>query len=192
MEQEGVFGGMKELGAAFGRFQILHLGHMEYLLEAKKRCRHLIIGITNPDPGITKYSESCPHRSDKESNPFTFYERLKMAEAAMLESGIPREEFTVVPVPINYPERIPYYIPMEAEIFLTIYDAWGWERKKIIEQLGYELEVLWVRTDDTRITSGTEVRRRIRCQEDWQQLVPPAVFRYMNENGLTERLSVHQ
>lgn len=180
---------MRKTGVAFGRFQILHLGHLEYLLEAKKRCEHLIIGITNPDPEITRFDETCPHRSEAQANPFTFYERLRMIEETMTEAGIFREEFTIVPMPINYPERIRYYIPDDATVLLTIYDEWGWERKKIIENLGYELEILWMRTDDTRITSGTEVREKIARKESWKDVVPEAVYRYIKEHNLEERLS---
>ncbi len=40
---------MVEIGAVQGRFQGLHIGHMEFLLEAKKRCRFLFIGVSNYD-----------------------------------------------------------------------------------------------------------------------------------------------
>ena len=39
---------MTETGVIHGRFQILHLKHMEYILAAKMRCKKLYIGITNP------------------------------------------------------------------------------------------------------------------------------------------------
>ena len=39
----------KRIWVIHGRFQGLHIGHMEYLLEGKKRCDFLYIGITNPD-----------------------------------------------------------------------------------------------------------------------------------------------
>ena len=40
---------MVETGVIHGRFQVLHLKHMEYLLAAKMRCQTLYIGITHPD-----------------------------------------------------------------------------------------------------------------------------------------------
>ena len=45
---------MVDKGVVYGRFQILHLKHMEYLLAAKMRCRRLYVGITHPD--ITAYA----------------------------------------------------------------------------------------------------------------------------------------
>ena len=71
---------------------MLHLGHMEYLLEAKKLCKHLVIGISNPDPGVIKFDEACPHRSLDTANPLTYYERLEMIVGAMTEAGVDRSE----------------------------------------------------------------------------------------------------
>ena len=34
------------LGVVMGRFQGLHLGHMEYLLAGAQRCEHLLVGVT--------------------------------------------------------------------------------------------------------------------------------------------------
>ena len=179
---------MVETGIVFGRFQMLHLGHMEYLLEAKKRCRYLVIGVSNPDPGVIRYEDSCPHRSADTANPLTFYERSRMIDGAMAEAGIDRSEFMIVPMPINYPDRIRYYVPSDGEFFLTIYDEWGWKRKEIIESLGYKTTVLWVRDDSSRISSGTEIREKMMSGEDWFHLVPPFVYRFAMENRLAERM----
>jgi nicotinamide-nucleotide adenylyltransferase len=39
-----------ELGVIHGRFQVLHNDHLRYILAGKELCRHLVVGITNPDP----------------------------------------------------------------------------------------------------------------------------------------------
>lgn len=179
---------MVETGIVFGRFQMLHLGHMEYLLEAKKRCCFLVIGVSNPDPGLIRYEDACPHRSADTANPLTFYERSRMIDGALAEAGIDRSEFMIVPMPINYPDRIRYYVPSDGEFFLTIYDEWGWKRKEIIESLGYKTTVLWVRDDSSRISSGTEIREKMMSGEDWSHLVPPFVYRFAMENRLAERM----
>ena len=48
------------IGVIHGRFQMLHLGHMEYLLAGKARCERLIIGISNPDATFTRFSSASP------------------------------------------------------------------------------------------------------------------------------------
>lgn len=179
---------MLDTGIVFGRFQMLHLGHMEYLLEAKKLCKHLVIGISNPDPGAIKYDEACPHRSLDAANPLTFYERLQMIDGAMTEAGVDRSEFTIVPMPINYPDRIRYYVPEDGEFLLTIYDDWGMERKKIIEGLGYPVTILWTREDSSRVSSGTEIRQMMMEGKDWSHLAPPSVFRFAEEHKLADRI----
>lgn len=36
---------MIDIGVVYGRFQILHLKHLEYILAAKMRCRKLYVEI---------------------------------------------------------------------------------------------------------------------------------------------------
>jgi len=55
---------MIDTGAIHGRFQVLHNDHMKYLLAGKERCVHLVIGITNPDPILTRADPADPERSD--------------------------------------------------------------------------------------------------------------------------------
>lgn len=101
---------MVRIGVVHGRFQPLHIGHLEYFLAAKKKCDFLIVGITNPDPSLTKPDESNPHRSLDTSNPFTYFERYTMIKESLLEAGLKRDEFDIVPFPINFPDLIKYYV----------------------------------------------------------------------------------
>ncbi|MBQ3102654.1 MAG: adenylyltransferase/cytidyltransferase family protein [Oscillospiraceae bacterium] len=176
------------IGVIHGRFQMLHHGHMEYLLAGKKRCQRLIIGISNPDEGCTAFSSACPHRSEKDANPLSYFERYEMIRLAMLEAGVKREEFEIVPFPVNRPELLLQYVPQNARFYVTVYDDWGREKLKMLQNLGCETEVMWERTDAERFTSGTEVRRRMAAGEDWQELVPPSVYRYMTENDLVAKI----
>ncbi|MBY9010002.1 MAG: nicotinate-nucleotide adenylyltransferase, partial [Candidatus Lokiarchaeota archaeon] len=63
-----------DLGTIHGRFQILHNDHMKFIIAGKKLCKHLIVGITNPDPSLTKDHGTNPHRSTPVANPLTYYE----------------------------------------------------------------------------------------------------------------------
>lgn len=178
------------LGVVMGRFQGLHLGHMEYLLAGAQRCEHLLVGVTHFDPW-----EHAPEelrdlgRMNASANPFTYYERLAMLRDALTEAGLPRERFDIVPFPIEHSERIPEFIPREAVCYVTIYDQWGYHKRQVLTDLGFPTRVLWVRDDSQRLTSGTEVRRLIAEGKPWSHLVPPAVSRYLLEHGLTQRLA---
>lgn len=168
----------RPFGLVLGRFQPIHLGHVEYLEAAKARCEHLIIGITNHDLTSLDVSVENMARSRSDSNPFTYFERYRMIEGACLERGWTYEDFVIVPAPITRPAALPQYFPSIAEstFYVTIYDAWGEARKAKLESLGFEVVVLWYRTMAERITSGTSVRELIRAGEGgWEHLVPKAV-----------------
>ena len=103
-------------------------------------------------------------------------------------NGVAREEFDIVPFPVNCPELLFNYVPREARFYMTLYDQWSLEKKAMLEGLGCDVEVMWQRTDAERLTSGTEVRDLIRAGKPWQHLVPPFVYEYMTSRGIDRRL----
>ena len=177
-----------ETGVIHGRFQALHEGHMEYLLAGKSRCEFLFIGITNSDPHLTSENGHDLNRSTVLANPFTYYERLEMLRDAMLENGIERNAFEIVPFPINFPELIRYYVPLDAVFFVTIYDEWGKHKLETLMNMGLRTEVMWERSVSERLTSGSEIRNLIATNKEWEHLVPKSVAKYIKEKHLSERL----
>ena len=176
------------LGVIHGRFQMLHIGHMEYLLAGKEQCDHLIIGITNPDMTMTRYSAANPHRSRSSSNPLSYFERYQMIQGSMLEYGVGLDEFDIVPCPINCPELLFNYVPRDAKYYMTLYDQWSYEKKAVLEQLGCSIDVMWVRTNADKVTSGTDVRTRIIKGLPWEHLVPQFVYDYVMDNKIDIRI----
>lgn len=187
---------MHRIGAAQGRFHMIHWGHMEYLLECKKRCEFLFIGVSDCDPANGYF-----HRQYKDDgtnnvfrsldNPiytFTYFERALMITEAMAGEGVPRDEFMVVPFPVHFPYLLKYYVPQEAVIYITVYDEWGEGKPALFGSLGYQTELLWRRTMDERFTTATEVRRRVADREDYCSLVPQGVLKVLREYGLEEKL----
>jgi len=179
---------MIDTGVAHGRFQLFHLDHLKYVLAAKERCRHLVVGITNPDPILTKFDPADPHRSSEEDNPLTFYERYVMIREALLESGLDFREFSLVPLPINFPELYRYYVPLDATFFLTIYDEWGEKKLSMLLSLGLKVDILWRRPKSEKGLSVTALRRLMGLGQPWEHLVSPAVARLVRDQGLLERL----
>jgi len=177
-----------DLGTIHGRFQILHNDHMKFLLTGKKLCKHLIIGITNPDPSLTKDHDSNPHRSQPIANPLTFYERYVMIRETLLENGLILSEFSIVPFPINVPELLKYYVPMNVVFFLSIYDDWGRQKKKYLESLGLKVHVLWEVPLEKKGLSGSDIRESMLKDEPWGHLVPPATAKLVKEWGIIKRL----
>lgn len=177
-----------KLGIIHGRFQLLHNGHLEYLLEGMKRCEYLLIGITSPDRDDTKYTAANPHRSLSRSNPMTYYERFEMIKLAMLDCSIPREKFDIVPFPINVPEKLFNYVPKNGKYLMTLYDEWSQEKYEILTALGCDIEVMWERKNEQKITSGSEVRSKIVHGEPWEALVPKSVYQFIRSHEIDKRI----
>lgn len=179
-------------GVIHGRFQILHHDHLKYLLAGKERCQHLIVGIANPDPTLTRQDTADQHRASQAANPLTYYERYQMVREALVEAGLDHSQFSIVPFPINFPELLKFYVPMDATFFLTIYDDWGEKKLTRFKELGLTTEILRRRPLAQKGQTSTEIREKIRTNEPWQNLVPPAVARLIEEFDLCSRLSPTQ
>jgi cytidyltransferase-like protein len=165
-------------GVVLGRFQPIHLGHVEFLQAARACCRRLVIGITNPDLAVLDDAAEDPGRGRAENNPFTYFERLHMVELTGQALGWSRDEYTVVPAPITRPSTLRQFLPAPGSTvcLVTIYDAWGERKREQLEALGYPTRVLWRRSMDERFTSGTRVRQSLAAGDrQWETQVPAAI-----------------
>ncbi|GAA6492959.1 hypothetical protein K280104A7_25230 [Candidatus Bariatricus faecipullorum] len=193
---------MVEKGIVYGRFQILHFKHLEYFLAAKMRCRKLYIGIMVPDSSYLEEEEpmselerdpwkepkTVDYRVRKGANPLTYIERYEMVRDAILSFGVPREEFEIVPFPLEKPELLREYVPGDATCFLSICDDWTRKNQEKLEELGFQTEVLWNRNPEEKGTTGTQVRQRILAGEKWSDLVPRTVYEYILAHGIDDRI----
>lgn len=176
-----------ELGFIHGRFQILHNDHRKYLLAGKALCRHLIVGITNPDPTLTREDITDRNRSSAAANPLTYYERQLMVRETLIEAGVDCREFTIVPFPVNLPELYFCYVPQEAVFFVSIYDDWGRKKRDTFVRLGLQTHVLWEVSPEEKGLSGSDIRQAMLQNQPWEHLVPPAVARLVKTWNLPVR-----
>jgi len=177
-----------ETGVIHGRFQILHNDHLVYLLAGMALCRHLVVGITNPDPLLTRDEDADPKRSDPAANPLTYFERYIMVRAVMEEAGIESSCFSVVPFPINIPELYRYYVPLDALFFLSIYDEWGKRKLEYFRSLGLMTHLLRDVSGDQKGLSATDIRRRMAGREPWEDQLPPAAADLIKKWDIPARL----
>ncbi len=138
-------GAKSPYGIVLGRFQPFHLDHLRYLAAAKERCDRLVVGITNPDPTPAGIVEADAARSRPENNPLTYLERHLMIEASLREDGWSPADYLLVAAPLTRPDRLMSYLPPPARsvVLLTVYDAWGEQKARELEALGYRTEILW-------------------------------------------------
>lgn len=180
------------VGFIHGRFQVLHNDHMAYLLAGKGLCEHLIIGVTNPDPMLTKAETAAPERHAPLSNPLTYYERQTLIRAAFQEAGVPERQFTLTPFPVNFPELFQFYAPMDAVFFLTIYDEWGRKKLQRFTDMGLRTHVLWERPPEQKGISAVDVRKNMAAQAPWEHMTPPAVAALLRKWDIPARIRALQ
>ena len=180
---------MTEKGMAHGRFQVLHLKHMEYLLAAKMRCKKLYIGITHPD--IQAYPGSFAadiHGITKRDNPLTYIERFEMIRVALLDFGVKREEFDILPFPVSQPAILKEYIPADAVHYMNICGEWDEERRQILLDLGQNVEILFQKKKEEKEITSSKLREMIADEEEWKTYVPKTVCAYILDHGIEQRI----
>lgn len=171
--------------AIVGRFQPFHWGHYDYLMASSKISNKLIICITNPDRNNFYIHETNLVRSLPDSNPFSFEERCLMIRRTM-DFLSPHVEYTFKQCKLGKPTFLYDSIDCNTDICLTVYDEWGKYRVKLFKQAGYIVKILWERK--IKITTSTEIRRRIREGLDWKHLVPTGTSETINEILITRQI----
>ena len=165
-----------------GRFQPFHVGHLSVIQKALQVEGELMIGIGSASDNFSA------------ANPFTCSERIQMIEAALTEAGIPKNLWSVYPVPNieNYglwPQHVEMFIPP----FVRVYTGSD-VVKKLFEEYNKKLaspyEIVTV-TKELRVSS-TDIRDRMLKKRKWEYLVPDSVARLIHEWGGMERLAAVQ
>ncbi|WP_153306808.1 nicotinate-nucleotide adenylyltransferase [Desulfonatronum thioautotrophicum] len=179
---------MYDIGVIHGRFQVPHNDHLRYLMAGKALCRHLVVGITNPDPCLTAEVDADRKRSSALANPLTFYERLVILRDVLLEAGVSHAEVTIVPLPITHPDLYRHYVPLDAVFLLSICDDWGRHKLAQFQAMGLRTHVLWEIPSEQKGISGTDVRQAMLQGRPWEHLTPTATVRHCRTWNIAERL----
>ncbi|MGE4596070.1 MAG: nicotinamide-nucleotide adenylyltransferase [Nitrososphaerales archaeon] len=162
-----------KIGILVGRFQPLHKGHIEAIEFAENNSDKLYIIVGSAE------------KSNQKRNPFTFEERKKMIELAMIDIKL-HESITIVP--INDANN-------HTEWILSIKNVIGayniiFTNDEVTEKLFNkdETKVINVPLLDRNALSATEVRRRLELDEKWETLVIPTVANYLKEIKAVKRI----
>lgn len=175
------------IGSVHGRFQPLHLGHLEYIAAAKERCKYLWIGITQYDIRAIRESPQDTHREEPANNPLTYYERVDIIAEALVDEEMSRSEFSIHPFPIDTPAHLHDFIPTAIPIFTTVYDNWNRHKVQLLREQGYTVIVLYERK--TKEIDGVTIRKAIRDGDPkWMRLVPSATIKAVKKYKMKERL----
>jgi len=177
---------MIPLGCVTGRFQPVHEQHLALFEIALAECQHLVIAVTNPDPGAHHRERTSAHRHTASANPFTYFERLRLLEAALRDRGL-AERATMVPFDLTRPEFWPQYVPLAACQFVRAYSDWERQKAGWFAEAGYA--VMLLDGDQADRMSASDIRSGMRAGDrSWHSLVPAATVPVLDE--LLDRVSM--
>jgi nicotinamide-nucleotide adenylyltransferase len=167
------------LGCVTGRFQPVHEQHLDLIGIALDECEHVIVAVTNPDPGTWHQEPSSTHRHTATANPFTFYERARLLAAACAAQGW-TQRTTVLAFDLARRESWPHYVPAGARQYVRAYSDWEREKAHWFEAAGYRVRLL--EGDDRERRSASAIRALMAaCDDDWERLVPPATVTLLRQ-----------
>lgn len=171
----------KVRGILIGRMQPVHNGHVEVIKKILDEVDEIIIGI-----GSAQLSHEV-------KDPFTAGERIVMMTQALAEIDIDPSRYYIIPMQdINFNALWVSHVKMITPPFSIVYSG-----NPLVKQLFSEegFEVRQPPLYDRLHLSGTEVRRRILEDKNWQELVPDATVELLSEiDGVTrlKNLSVKE
>jgi nicotinamide-nucleotide adenylyltransferase len=157
-----------------GRFQPFHRGHLKAVEDIVKKSEELIIAI-----GSAQYSY-------EPNNPFTSGERLVMIRLALNEAKIDPARYLIVPLPdIHRPLMWVTWTVSFVGHFDIVFSN-GPVTARVFKEEGYEVKS--IPAYNQKLYSGSEIRKRMRTDEKWRQLVPKSVASYIDSIDGVNRL----
>ena len=164
----------KVRGILIGRMQPVHNGHMEVIKQILNEVDEIIIGI------------GSAQASHELKDPFTAGERVVMMSQALAERDIDPSRYYIIPMQdINFNAIWVSHVKMLTPPFNIVYSG-NPLVKQLFREEGYE--VRQPPLYDRLHLSGSEVRRRILNDENWQELVPKASVDLIREINGVDRL----
>ena len=164
----------KVRGILIGRMQPVHNGHMEVIKRILEDVDEIVIGI-----GSAQLSHEV-------KDPFTAGERVLMMTQALAEIDVDPSRYYIIPMQdINFNAIWASHVKMLTPPFSIVYSGNPLVKQLFAEE-GYE--VRQPPLYDRIHLSGTEVRRRILEDKNWQELVPKATADLLKEIDGVNRL----
>jgi nicotinamide-nucleotide adenylyltransferase len=161
-------------GLLVGRMQPVHQGHLQVVKRILEEVDEVIIGV-----GSAQLSHTI-------KDPFTAGERVMMLTKALSENGISASRYYIIPIQdIECNSVWVAHAKMLTPPFERVYTGNSLVQRLFIED-GCQVTAPPLYYRDKY--SGTEVRRRMLQDGDWESLVPPSVAEVIKEIDGMERI----
>jgi len=152
-----------------GRFQPFHNGHLKVIKYILSKYDEIVIGI-----GSSQYKNTS-------KNPFSFNERKKMIENTLKKEGISDYRIIDIPDIHNPPKWVDHILSIYSDVEVVATN--NSFTKKLFENKGYK--VINTPIFDGEKFSGKNIRKKIKNNEQWQNLVPESVLEIIKKvNGI--------
>lgn len=161
------------IGLLIGRFQPFHLGHLDAVKFALSSVDELLIGIGSSN----KFNEK--------RNPFTADERKQMIESSLDETTLGKIKIYYIP-DVNDHERWTYQIDEIVPKYDTVFSNDEFTHT-LFGKRG--IKVISVPLKQREILSGTDIRVKIREDQDWFGLVPEGTKKVLLKINAKDRLT---
>lgn len=156
-----------------GRFQPLHLGHLDALNQVFKKEKKVIICIGSAEDDYVP------------DNPFTSCERYQMIEFVLADAKIKRDRFTIIPVRnikhySLWTRHVENLLPPFGHVYTgskIVKRLFNVEGRHAIKPIKKNMEI-----------SATEIRKLMVEGKNWERFVPPQIIELVKKWDGVERL----
>lgn len=155
-----------------GRFQPFHKGHLQTLIKQTSSDKQFLIGI-----GSSQYHHTL-------KNPFSYLERREMIQQSLNDTDSISYQIQSIP-DIHNPPRWVEHIEKTVVDFDTVLTNNSFTAS-LFETKGYTVQKTPLVKRDK--LNGTYIRQCMINNKAWKHLVPPAVFKYIQEIDGCSRL----
>jgi nicotinamide-nucleotide adenylyltransferase len=156
-----------------GRFQPMHIGHLDAIEWILERYRKIIIVIGSSQESRT------------EENPFTFEERKEIIENTLKNEGIKEDRYDIIGIPDVYDDKTWVGMILHKAVFDVVFTRNPWTERCFTE-LNIPVEKHPLFGD----ISASQIRKMMREGKEWKRLVPREVERIIERIDLKERFKL--
>ena len=163
-------------GMMMGRFQPFHLGHLDLVKQILNECDEVLITITSSQFNYL------------EKDPFTAGERIDMIHASLKESDLDMDKCIIVALENQFNIATwASYLKSMLPHFDKVYS--GNEYVKMLLS-DFDIDVVTPVFLDREKYNATKIRSMIVSGDNWKELVPLAVSKFIDKINAKNRLEI--